>query len=110
VSGDKKDWAAIAAAAWDSPSWREAAEEHRRNPTTVTITDTARAIMNDPDMSLDAAYALANRRTGAATATLDAAEYLARQGDAAGMREWLAGHTADERADIRKHLEHKGLL
>jgi hypothetical protein len=42
-----------------------------------------------------------------AASTLQAAEYLVRQGDAERLRSWLARHSADERAAIIKHLEHK---
>jgi hypothetical protein len=36
--------------------------------------------------------------------TIDAAEYLVREGDCARLRKWLDAHSADERAAISKHL------
>jgi len=44
---------------------------------------------------------------GAAASTLEAAEYLVRQGDAERFRAWLARHRADERAAILEHLERR---
>jgi hypothetical protein len=39
--------------------------------------------------------------------TLQAAEYLIRQGDPARLRKWLAKHSASERTTILDHLERK---
>ena len=41
----------------------------------------------------------------AAASTIAAAEYLIMQGDRERLRNWLAEHSAEERAAIRKHLE-----
>jgi hypothetical protein len=46
-----------------------------------------------------------SERGAVARSTIDAAEYLVRQGDADRLREWLTGRGAVERAAIRKHLE-----
>ena len=45
------------------------------------------------------------KRGAVAKSTIDAAEYLVRQGDADRLRRWLHVHSAEERIAIRKHLE-----
>jgi len=42
-----------------------------------------------------------------AASTLAAADYLVRQNDAERLRQWLARHSAPERAAILRHLEHR---
>ena len=49
----------------------------------------------------------APERGAVAKSTIDAAEYLVRQGDADRLRRWLDAHSAEERIAIRKHLEAK---
>ena len=47
------------------------------------------------------------RDGGAAAATLEAAEYLVRNGDTKALREWLERHTPEERRAIYQHLKAK---
>jgi hypothetical protein len=48
-----------------------------------------------------------HRPADAAASTLQAAEYLVREGDPKQLRGWLAKHSARERTAIRHHLQRK---
>jgi hypothetical protein len=69
------------------------------------MTNAFRAIQLAPDS--DAPSSPPNEPHGTAVSTLMAAEFLVRLGDPERLRVWLAGHSADERAAIRQHLERK---
>ena len=61
--------------------------------------------LTDVAPDLDEHCATAKPERGAvAKSTIDAAEYLVRQGDADRLRRWLNAHSAEERIAIRKHL------
>ena len=49
----------------------------------------------------------ARERGAVAKSTIDAAEYLVRQGDADRLRKFVAAHSTEERTAIRTHLEGK---
>jgi hypothetical protein len=77
--------------------------------------DQVQAIMAYPDVDvvrgvpagdhLDQACDVASlKRRPIPKSTIDAAEYLVRQGDPARLRKWLDGRPAAERAAIHKHL------
>jgi hypothetical protein len=50
---------------------------------------------------------IAHPRHVVAQSTIDATEFLVRRGDPERLHAWLAKHSAEERAAIRKHFESK---
>jgi hypothetical protein len=100
--------------AWNAPGWRDAAVEyHSKRGNRVTVTDIEperlaqlRALMAD-DVSLERAQAELNSNRSVPTATLQAAEFLVREGDRERMRRWLAKHTTEEQAAIVEYLKRR---
>jgi hypothetical protein len=111
----KKDWAAIAEAAWSAPGWHDAAAKyHKQRATRTAVIETdperltpLRKPLADDVSLVERAWSELNHRDHVAAATLQAAEYLVRQGDIARFREWLASHGGADSVKILKYLEGK---
>jgi sirohydrochlorin ferrochelatase len=104
----------FAEAAWSAPSWHEAAAEYRekRGGHTLVVEieperlDRLRGLLAD-EVSIERAYADVSKPPGIPDSTLQAAEFLMQQKDAARMRFWLDRHSASERQAILRYLEQR---
>lgn len=65
-----------------------------------------RGLMAD-EVTLERAYAEVSKTCGVAESTLQAAEFLMQQKDAARLRSWLDRHSTSERQAILRHLEQR---
>jgi hypothetical protein len=100
---------------WDDPGWGDAAREyHAARGKKVSVVNYTpdelarlRALMAD-DVSIERVYAEAKeQRPGAATATLEAAEYLIELGNFDRWKKWFDARTKQERAAIVQYLEQR---
>jgi hypothetical protein len=116
VANDRKDWAAIAAEAWSSPSWSGAARdyhERRAGQPTINSIDPVKVIrlrrLLDDDVSLDQMYRELNTIRGRLpAATIQALDYLLQQQkEPARLRAWMAQHGAEERRLMGDHIKGK---